>query len=89
MVRWINLGLAVVLAALLVMELTRSGLSEETPAPAAAMVRSGVAKEKPARRAKRVEARMALEEARRRQLERGKAPTGMIELGPDGLPYRD
>ena len=46
-------------------------------------------KEKPGRRARRLEAREAIEEARRQQRERGKGPTGLIVLGPDGLPFKD
>ena len=88
MVRWINLGLAIVLAALLLMELTRSGPTEE-PAPVVATSRSAVVKEKPARRARRLEARAAIEEARRQQRELARAPRGLIELDSDGRPFMD
>jgi hypothetical protein len=70
------------------MELTRSGPAE-APAPTLQAMRSGVAKEKPARRSRRMEARMAIEEARRQQRERGRMPTGLVELGPDGRPFMD
>jgi hypothetical protein len=86
--RWINLALALVLAAVLFMELTRSGPTEE-PAPEVQTVRTTVVTEKPGRRARRHEARAAIEEARRQQRERGRAPTGLVELDDNGQPFRD
>jgi hypothetical protein len=87
-VRWLNLGLAVVLAALLLMELTRSGPDEE-PAPAVETMRTVVVKEKPGRRARRLEARAAIEEARRLQRERPRNPSGIVELDASGRPLMD
>ena len=89
MLRWINLALAVVLATLLVIELTRS----REPGPAVSTVIEGppvVAQETPGRRSRRMEARMAIEEARRLQRERLRAPsTGRVELDSRGVPIRD
>jgi hypothetical protein len=87
-VRWINLGLAIVLAALLLMELTRSDQTED-PAPAAMAAKTVVVKEKAGRRARRVEARAAMEEARRQQRERARMPAGLIELDDNGRPFSD
>ncbi|MGH7644217.1 MAG: hypothetical protein ACREMR_01395, partial [Gemmatimonadales bacterium] len=69
MVRWINLVLAVTLATLLLIELTRS----REPGPPVPTLSEGppvVAQERPGRRSRRMEARMAIEEARRLQRER-------------------
>ena len=89
MLRWINLALAVALATLLVIELTRS----REPGPAVSTVSEGppvVAQEKPGRRSRRMEARMAIEEARRLHRERLRAPsTGREELDWRGVPIRD
>jgi hypothetical protein len=87
-VRWINLALAVVLTALLLMELTRSD-STEGPDPEVQTFRTTVVKETPGRRARRLEARAALDEARRLQRERGARPTGVVELEAGGIPFRD
>jgi hypothetical protein len=87
--RWINLALAVVLATLLVIELTRS----REPGPAVPTLSEGspvVAQDRPGRRSRRMEARMAIEDARRLQRERLRAPsTGRVELDPGGAPIRD
>ena len=88
MVRWINLGLALVLGALLLMELTRSDSTEE-PAPVVVTAKPVVVKEKPGRRARRLEARAAIEEARRQQRERARMPTGLIEFDENGRPFKD
>ena len=89
MVRWINLALAVMLATLLVIELTRSRES----GPPVQTLSAGppvVAQEPPGRRSRRMEARMAIEEARRRQSERLRAPTpGPVELDSTGRPIMD
>jgi hypothetical protein len=87
-VRWINLGLALVLAALLVMELTRS---EPTGSPAQEQVtlKTTVVREKPGRRARRLEARAGMEEALRKQRELARRPAGLIELEETGRPFRD
>ncbi len=89
MLRWINLALAVVLATLLVIELTRS----REPGPAVSTVIEGppvVAQERPGRRSRRMEARMAIEEAQRLQRERLSAPSsGRVELDSRGIPIRD
>jgi hypothetical protein len=87
-VRWINLGLALVLAALLVMELTRSDPTE-VPAAAPVVTRTAVVTEKPGRRARRLEARAAMEEARRQQRELARRPTEWIELDDSGQPFKD
>jgi hypothetical protein len=87
-VRWINLGLAFVLAALLVMELMRSD-ETEAPAPVAVAAKTVVVKEKVGRRARRLEARAAMEEALRQQRELARRPTGLIELDDAGRPFKD
>ena len=87
MVRWINLALAVVLATLLLIELTRS----RQPGQPVLAITEGppvVAQERPGRRSRRMEARMAIEEARRQQQER-RVSAGPILLGPDGQPVGD
>jgi hypothetical protein len=87
--RWINLALAVVLATLMLSELTRS----REPGPAVPTLSEGppvVAQERPGRRSRRMEARMAIEAARRLQRERLRAPsTGREEFDPGGVPIRD
>ncbi|HEY7601511.1 MAG TPA: hypothetical protein VIB60_03305 [Methylomirabilota bacterium] len=85
MVRWINLALALVLGALLVMELTRSEPTE-APGPEKVTLKTTVVREKPGRRARRLEAR---EEALRQERERARRPTGLIELDETGRPFRD
>ena len=89
MLRWINLALAVVLATLLLIELTRS----REPGPAVSTISEGppvVAQERPGRRSRRMEARMAIEDARRLQRERLRAPsTGRVELDSQGVPIGD
>ena len=89
MLRWINLALAVVLATLLVVELTRS--REPAPAGSTVIVRPPVvAQETPGRRSRRMEAKMALEESRRLRRERLGAPSpGRVELDTQGNPIRD
>jgi hypothetical protein len=89
-VRWVNLALAVVLATLLLIELTRS----REPGPAAPFVSEAppvVAQERPGRRSRRMEARLAIEEARRQRLERlrSPAPPGPVLLDSNGQPFRD
>jgi hypothetical protein len=88
MLRWVNLGLGVLLATLLLTELTRSRRSE-APAPAISEAAPVVAQERPGRRSRRLEARMALEEARRRQRERAYQPAGPVLLSEDGRPLVD
>jgi hypothetical protein len=87
--RWINLAVAVALAALLVSELTRS----RQPAPSAPSVSEGppvVVEEQPGRRSRRLEQRLAIEEARRQQRERRRAPPGgPPALDSGGRPIRD
>jgi hypothetical protein len=86
--RWINLALAVVLATLLVMELTRS----REPAPAFPNISAAtpvVVEEQPARRSRRAERLLAIEEARRRQRERPPGTGGAPELDFRGMPIRD
>lgn len=89
MVRWINLALAVVLAAMLLIQLTRSRES----APAAKGITQAapvVVKERAARRSHRMEMRLAIEEAQRRQLERLRGgPSGPPVLDRTGQPIRD
>ena len=88
MLRWINVALAVVLATLLLMELTGS----RQPGPPVSTIGEGrptVAQEKPGRRSRRVEARMAIEEARRQQRERLRAPAGPVEFDEGGRPIMD
>lgn len=90
MVRWINLALAVVLATLLLIELTRS---REEPGPPVSTIGERppvVVQERPGRRSRRLEARMAIEEAQRLQRERLRAPsTGPVELDSTGRPIVD
>ncbi len=88
MVRWINLGLVLVLAALLLMELTRSEPTGD-PAPAMVATKTTVVTEKPGRRARRFEARAAMEEALRQQRELARRPAGLIELDDHGQPFKD
>jgi hypothetical protein len=87
--RWINLALAVGLAALLLSEVTRA----RQPAPSTPTVSEGppvVAQEQPGRRSRRMEQRLAIEEARRQQRERRRAPTGgPPALDSSGRPIRD
>jgi hypothetical protein len=89
MLRWVNLGLAAALAALLVMEFVRS----RTPGPPATttigQAAPVVAQERPGRRARRTEARLAIEEARRRQRERVHEPAGPPLVDSTGLPVMD
>ena len=88
MVRWINLVLAVVLATLLLVELTRS----REPGPPVPTLSTGppvVAQERSGRRSRRMEARMAIEEARRQQRERARGPSGPVELDERGRPIMD
>jgi hypothetical protein len=89
-VRWINLALAVVLATLLLIELTRSRQPSQ-PVPAVSERPPVVAQERPGRRSRRMQARMALEEARRQQLERlsAPAPHGPALLDESGRPIVD
>jgi hypothetical protein len=87
-VRWINLGLAVVLATMLLIQLTRS----REPAPAAEIVTAApthVVKERPSRRSHRVEMRAAIEESRRQRAERLRAPGGPIVRDGSGKPIVD
>jgi hypothetical protein len=89
-VRWVNLGLAVLLATLLLIELTRS--REPGPAgPAIGQAPPIVAQERPGRRSRRMEARLAVEEARRQRLERLRAPAsaGPALLDGTGQPFKD
>jgi hypothetical protein len=88
MVRWINLGLAIVLATLLVIELTRTAQTE-APVQAVSEAPPTVIKERPGRRSRRMEARLALEELRRQQRERARMAAGPVLLGEDGLPFND
>ena len=89
MVRWINFALAVVLATMLLIQLTRS----REPAPAAEGIVAAapvVVKERAARRSRRMEMRLAVEEAQRRQLERLRGgPSGPPVLDGTGQPIRD
>jgi hypothetical protein len=89
MLRWINLALAVVLAGLLLSELTRA----RQPAPSGPSVSEGrpvVAEEQPGRRSRRIEQRLAIEEARRQQRERRRALSGgPPALDSSGHPIRD
>jgi hypothetical protein len=87
-VRWINLALALVLGALLVMELTRSEPTE-APGPEKVTLKTTVVREKPGRRARRLEARAGMEEALRKQRELARRPAGLIELEETGRPFRD
>jgi hypothetical protein len=86
--RWVNLALAIVLAALLLTELTRS---KEGAPPVSTISTSTpvVMQETPGRRSRRLEARMAMEEAMRRQRERRDIPPGPVELDERGFPIRD
>jgi hypothetical protein len=86
--RWVNLALAVVLATLLVMELTRS----REPAPASLPISMGpavVVEEQPARRSRRAERLLAIEESKRRQRARSPGAGGPPELDFRGMPIRD
>ena len=88
MLRWVNLALAVVLATLLVMELTRS----RGPAPAFPNIDAAtpvVVEEQPARRSRRAERLLAIEDARRRQRTRPPGAGGPPELDFRGMPIRD
>ena len=88
MLRWINLALAVVLATLLLIELTRS----REPGPPVSTIGEGapvVVQERPGRRSRRMEARMAIEEAQRWQRERLRAPAGPVEYDERGRPIMD
>jgi hypothetical protein len=87
-VRWINLGLAIVLGALLVMELTRA-VRTEPPVPSFSEAPPKVAQERPGRRSRRMEARLAIEDARRQQRARSRGPAGPVLLGEDGQPISD
>jgi hypothetical protein len=86
--RWVNLALAVLLAALLAMELTRS----REPAPAFPNISAAtpvVVEEQPGRRSRRAERLLAIEEARRQQRTRPPGAGGPPELDFRGLPIRD
>jgi hypothetical protein len=89
MLRWINLAVAVLLAALLLTELTRP----RQPAPSAPSVSGGppvVVQEQPGRRSRRMERRLAIEEAQRQQRERRRALSeGPPALDSSGRPIRD
>jgi hypothetical protein len=86
--RWVNLALAIVLAALLLTELTRS---KEGAPPTSVIGEAApvVMQERPGRRSRRLEARMAMEEAMRRQRERHETVPGPVELDEQGFPVRD
>jgi hypothetical protein len=88
-VRWINLALAVVLATMLLIQLTRS----REPAPTAGVVVPAapiVKKERAGRLSHRMEMRAAIEEAQRRQRERLRGgPSGPPVLDPSGRPIMD
>lgn len=88
MLRWGNLGLAVLLAILLVVELTRS-TETEPRAPEIAQSAPVVFKETPSCRSRRMEAKMAIEEARRLRKERLRAPAGPVLLDEAGQPIKD
>jgi hypothetical protein len=88
MVRWVNLGLAALLATLLIVELTRS-TQTEPPGPAVTAAPPLVVQETPGRRSRRMEAKMALEEARRKKREQQRVQAGRILLGEDGRPILD
>jgi len=86
--RWVNLALAVFLATLLVMELTRS----REPGPAFPNIGAAppvVVEEQPARRSRRAERLLAIEESRRRQRERPPGAGGPPQLDFRGMPIRD
>jgi hypothetical protein len=86
--RWVNLALAVVLATLLVVELTRS----REPAPAFPNISAAVpvvVQEQPGRRSRRAERLLAIQEARRRQRARPPGAGGPPELDFRGMPIRD
>jgi hypothetical protein len=86
--RWVNLALAVVLATLLVTELTRS----REPGPAGPTIGDSapvVVEERPARRSRRIEQRLAIEEARRRQRAQPPGAGGPPELDFTGRPIMD
>jgi hypothetical protein len=88
MLRWVNFALAVLLATLLVVELTRS-TETEPPTPEIAQAAPVVFKETPGRRSRRMEAKMAIEEARRQRKERLRAPPGPVLLDDAGQPIKD
>ncbi len=89
MLRWINVALAVGLAALLLSDFTRS----RQPAPSPPTVNEAppvVAQEMPGRRSRRMEARTAIEEARRQQRERLRSSSERPPmLDSSGRPIRD
>ena len=89
MLRWINLALAVVLATLLVMELTRSREPGAPPGLTVGQAPPVVAEERPGRRSRRMERQMAMEEARRRQRERPPGAGGPPQLDFSGKPIMD
>jgi hypothetical protein len=86
--RWVNLGLVVLLATLLVVELTRS---TETGSAVPEVTHSApvVVQETPSRRSRRMEAKLALEEARRQRREKLRGAPGPALLGEDGRPFMD
>jgi hypothetical protein len=84
----VNLGLALLLATVLVAEIMGRAQRSEAPAPAASEAAPLVVTETPGRRSRRMEAKMALETARRRARE-PRASSGAILVGPDGLPLMD
>ena len=88
MLRWVNLALAVVLAALLLMEFTRS----RDPGPAVSGFGQAppvVVQERPSRKSRRLEARMAIQEAQRKQRERLLGPAGPPMFDEKGKPVVD
>jgi hypothetical protein len=89
-VRRINLALAVGLATLLLVELTRSR-EPGPPGPAISEGPTRVVQEKPGRRSRRMQARLAIEEAKRQRLERLRSPSfrGPALLDERGVPFRD
>ena len=88
MLRWVNFGLAALLATLLIVELTRS-TQTEPPGPEITAAPPLVVQETPGRRSRRMEAKMALEEARRKKREKLRAAAGRVLLEEDGQPIRD
>jgi hypothetical protein len=86
--RWINLALALGLAALLLVELTRSTESE-APAPEVTE-KVSVVQETPGRRSRREEARLLVEERLREERERRlRTAPGPVMLDRTGVPVRD
>jgi hypothetical protein len=85
--RWINLGLALGLATLLLVEFTQSRQSRP-PVPAISEGPPVVAQEKPGRRSRRMEARMAIEEAKRQRRARVPSSAPML-LDESGRPFTD